>query len=65
MTEFLTPQEVAEMFNISKSTLYRLMDMRKIPFFKIGGSIRLSKTDVNQYLEDHTWDWSQHPKIEI
>lgn len=65
MKYFLTVSEVAKMFNVSKSTVGRLMDTRKIPFFKIGGVIRFSKEDVDQYLEDNKWDWAKHPKIKL
>jgi excisionase family DNA binding protein len=65
MSRFLTVKEVAQIFNVSVSSVNRLMDKRKIPFFKIGGSIRFSDEDVNQYLQDNYWDWAKHPKIKI
>lgn len=63
MSEFLTTKEVAKLFNVSISTINRMMDNRKIPFFKIGGSIRFSKEDIKQYLEDNYFDWGKQPKI--
>ena len=65
MSKFLTIKEVAEKFNVSKGTISRLMDRRKIPFFKIGGSIRFSKEDVNQFLEDNKKDWNKYPNLDI
>ncbi len=45
------PDELAEILNISKVTVYRLIESRKIPFYKIKGSIRFSENDVLSYLE--------------
>jgi len=45
--------EIAEVMNISKTTLYRLVQTRKIPFYKIKGCVRFSKTDILEYLENH------------
>lgn len=65
MKRFLNIREVAQKFNVSVSSVTRLMDKRKIPFFRIGGTIRFLEEDVNQFLEDNYWDWVKHPKIEI
>ena len=51
--QLLNIKEVAEIFNISVATIYRLIDGRKIPFYKIGGSIRFSIDDINKYLEEN------------
>lgn len=49
--KFLNPNEMANLFNISKSSVYRLIEKRHIPFYKIGGNLRLKKEDIIQYLE--------------
>ena len=49
---FITPDELAEIFKISKSSVYRLIDKRQITFFKIGGKLRFAQKDVNDYLEN-------------
>jgi excisionase family DNA binding protein len=49
--KMLNPDQVAEMLNISKTTLYRLAGKRQIPFHKIGGVLRFSEKDVSEYLE--------------
>ena len=48
----ITPEELADIFKISKSSIYRLIDKRQIPFFKIGGKLRFSKDDVSEYLNN-------------
>jgi excisionase family DNA binding protein len=47
---FLSPQELAVFLNISVKTVYRLIEKRLIPFYKIGGSLRFRKEDVEEYL---------------
>ena len=49
----LTIEQVAELFNVSKSSMYRLIDSRKIPCYKIGGLLRFTEDDINTYLEEH------------
>ncbi len=51
ISEFLTPCELAHLLKISKPTVYRLVDKRQIPFFKVGGSIRFDKKDIMCYLQ--------------
>jgi excisionase family DNA binding protein len=49
--ELLTIAGVAEFLKISKSTARRLQQQRLIPFFKVGGSVRFTKSDLLSYLE--------------
>jgi excisionase family DNA binding protein len=47
----LTISEVAELLNLSASTVRRLQRQRKIPFVKVGRSIRFARSDLAMYLE--------------
>ncbi len=49
--ELLTIAEVAKLFKISVSGVRRLQQQRRIPFIKIGGSIRFAKGDLISYAE--------------
>jgi len=51
--ELLTISEAAEFLRISASGIRRLQQGRHIPFFKVGGSVRLSKSDLVSYLAQH------------
>lgn len=51
--KFYSIKELSEIFNISKVTIYRLVESRKIPFYKIKGCIRFAHNDVIQYLEQN------------
>ncbi len=48
----LTPKDLASMLKVSQASVYRLIEGRKIPFFKVGGSLRFAKDDVNRFLKD-------------
>ena len=49
----ITPRELAVSLHISRTSVYRLIDQRKIPFYKIKGSIRFKQDDVMSYLENN------------
>jgi excisionase family DNA binding protein len=46
----LTIPEAAELLTISVSSTRRLQQERRIPFFKVGGSVRFAKHDLVSYL---------------
>jgi excisionase family DNA binding protein len=48
--ELLTISEVARLLRVSVSAVRRLQQARRLPFIKIGGSVRFSKTDIISYL---------------
>ena len=47
---------MADLLRISKSTLYRLIEKRKIPFYKVEGSLRFLKRDIVSYLDKNRVD---------
>jgi excisionase family DNA binding protein len=44
-------KQTAEALNVSKVTIYRLVEERQIPFYKIRGSVRFAEKDIADYLE--------------
>lgn len=46
-----TTDELAELLNVSKPTVYRLIETRNIAFYRIKGCIRFTEKDVMKYLE--------------
>ena len=72
LPKLLTIDEVAEMFRVSKATVYRMIESRLIPFYKLIRVIRFSEDDVVAYLESqrvkpkHEWfleaPHKSHPK---
>lgn len=49
----LTVEEVALRLRVSKTTVYRLIERRRIPFFKYPGAVRIAEADVRAYLRAH------------
>lgn len=47
----LTVSDIASFLNISRTTLYRLVEDRKIPFVRIGGLIRFTKANLEELLK--------------
>lgn len=54
--KLLNIDEVAEYLNVSKPTIYRIVDSRQISFYKIRGSLRFSQEDIDKYLEQNKID---------
>jgi excisionase family DNA binding protein len=50
-SDLLTVRDVAAFLKISVSGVRRLLQGRQLPFFKVGGSIRFTKTDLVAYLD--------------
>lgn len=48
--KMLTTAELAELLRLSKTSVYRLIEKRTIPFYKIGWKILFDKKDVDDYI---------------
>ena len=48
--ELLTILEVAALLKISAPTVRRLQQQRHISFFKVGGRVRFTRSDIDAYL---------------
>jgi excisionase family DNA binding protein len=48
--ELLTPKELAGVLRISMTGVYRLVDGRKIRFYRVRGALRFDRQDVLAYL---------------
>lgn len=49
--EILTLKEVAEYLKLAEKTAYRLAAEGKLPGFKVGGSWRFKKEDIEHWIE--------------
>jgi excisionase family DNA binding protein len=49
--KLLTPNELARVLRISKAGVYRLVEKRLMPFYKVKGSLRFDQKDVSEYLQ--------------
>ena len=51
-TDIMTIREVADYLKLTEKTAYRLTAEGKIPGFKVGGSWRFKKTDIERWIEE-------------
>jgi excisionase family DNA binding protein len=49
--EFLTIKQVAELLKVTERTIYRLAAAKQIPAFKVGGTWRFSRAEINQWIQ--------------
>ena len=50
--EILTLKEVAEYLKLAEKTAYRLAADGKLPGFKVGGSWRFQKVDIQKWIAE-------------
>ena len=51
--EILTLKEVAQYLKLAEKTAYRLAAEGKLPGFKVGGSWRFKRQDMESWIEDN------------
>ncbi len=52
--EILTIKEVAEYLKLAEKTAYCLVAEGKLPGFKVGGSWRFNKAEINRWIEQQS-----------
>ena len=50
--EILTIRQVAELLKINEKTTYKLASEGKIPGFKVGGSWRFRRSDLDRWIDE-------------
>lgn len=50
----LTIGEVADYLKVTERTIYRLSASKKIPSFKVGGSWRFSKSEIDSWIKSQS-----------
>jgi excisionase family DNA binding protein len=53
-TDILLIKDVAEYLKVTERTIYRLAAAKKIPAFKVGGSWRFSRADIDAWIKAQT-----------
>ncbi len=53
--EWLKVPEVAEVLRIARSRAYELVAHGEIPAVKIGRSVRVSRKELDRWLQDHRY----------
>jgi excisionase family DNA binding protein len=52
--EILTIKEVADYLKVTDRTIYRLAGGKKIPAFKVGGTWRFSRLDIDSWIKEQS-----------
>ena len=55
-TDIMTIKEVSEYLKLAEKTAYRLAAQGEIPGFKVGGSWRFRKADIDNWIKQQTKD---------
>lgn len=50
----MTIGEVADYLKVTERTIYRLAGVKQIPAFKVGGSWRFSRQDIDSWIQRQT-----------
>ena len=64
-TDILTIPEVADYLRITEKTAYRLASERKLPAFKVGGSWRFRKSEIDAWIEAQKTDLTDEKKKKL
>lgn len=51
--EIMTLKELAEYLKVAEKTIYRLVNENKIPAFKVGGSWRFRKAEIDNWIDKY------------
>lgn len=53
-SDIMTMKEVADYLKLNEKTAYRLTSEGKLPAFKVGGSWRFQKSEIDQWIKDQS-----------
>lgn len=54
--EILVIKQVAEYLKVTERTIYRLAAAKKIPAFKVGGTWRFSRADIDNWIKQQSME---------
>ena len=57
----MTIGEVADYLKVTERTIYRLAGAKQIPAFKVGGSWRFSKADIDGWIKRQSMEAAKEP----
>jgi excisionase family DNA binding protein len=55
----MTIGDVADYLKVTERTIYRLAGAKQIPAFKVGGSWRFSKADIDRWIREQSTQSSE------
>jgi excisionase family DNA binding protein len=55
-SEILTIKQVADYLKVTDRTIYRLAAAKRIPAFKVGGTWRFSRVDIDSWIKQQSME---------
>ena len=52
---YLTIRDLSEHLQVSVSTIYKWTSKNQIPFFKLGGSLRFKKDEIDKWVQKYEY----------
>jgi len=65
MEQLLTIDQVSELLQIPKGSLYNLVNEDKIPYIKIGGRLRFKKSSIEKWIDGNEHKMQKPVRAEI
>lgn len=73
LPDFLTVRDLAALLRVSTTTVYRLVEQRRLPYYKPTGLLRFAREDVLRHLQDvrvascneHQHERTQNPQLMV
>ncbi len=65
MDKLLTPQQIAELIGVKRSTIYQWTHQGFIPHVKLGRLVRFSETAVMKWVEDRSTNGRKTRRVGI
>lgn len=63
--EILTIKQVADYLRVTERTIYRLAGAKKIPAFKVGGTWRFSRADIDAWIKQQSMEGPDPGRDEV
>jgi excisionase family DNA binding protein len=61
----MTLKEVALFLKVAEKTVYRLVQDGKIPAFKVGGSWRFKRAELDTWIQSQTYTTAENDQNEL
>ena len=65
MVKLLKVNEVSEILGLKVSTIYKYTMSRKLPFIKLGGSLRFDIEKIEEFIQENSKEPIQNQKAAI
>ena len=62
---FLSPRQAAELLNVTRDTVYRLIRSGQLPSVRVGGQLRIPKRTLASRLAETRGGWPLPERIQL